>query len=325
MVPEALGKRHFVCTPVIFLALLNLALLVDASEVLSRTEGESNTWIEQTPITDEQVTLILGATGRTGSLLYHQLRANEKQKHEETRIDKENRDRMLGASPTTVRALVRDVAKARQVLGCVKCDSSEGIFVGDLVHTPVPDLLPAFANVTTLAIATGASGRGEPSTKDLRAIEFDAIQKAVFALGQHPNFANNQLHIILCSSRGTTSSPSTSSSRVFSDILFYKLNAEAFLGSVGMRTSIVKPCGLSMDEGSNRTLVALHDDAPTSTGSQMVPRADVARVMMFLAIHPPSVNLRFDLCSIEGPGTTDIEGLVSSAYWVWEKDFRKPI
>jgi hypothetical protein len=62
----------------------------------------------------------------------------------------------------------------------------------------------------------------------------------------------------------------------------------------------------------------LHDDAPTPTGSQMIPRADVARVMAHLVMSPPSQNLRFDLCSIEGPATTDLYKLVDSAKWGWQ-------
>jgi hypothetical protein len=64
--------------------------------------------------------------------------------------------------------------------------------------------------------------------------------------------------------------------------------------------------------------LALHDDAPTPTGSQMIPRADLARVMAHLVMSPPRQNLRFDLCSIEGPATTDLYKLVDSAKWDWQ-------
>merc|ERR1719282_890853 len=54
--------------------------------------------------------LVTGATGGTGAALYLQLKA-----------------RGVG-----VRAFVRNATKAREVLGCERCDASEGIFVGDI-------------------------------------------------------------------------------------------------------------------------------------------------------------------------------------------------
>ena len=58
--------------------------------------------------------LVTGATGRTGSLLYHHL----KESHE-----------------GEVRAYVRNVTKARHLLHCDKCDESEGIYVGGVNNT----------------------------------------------------------------------------------------------------------------------------------------------------------------------------------------------
>ncbi|CAB9513463.1 3-beta hydroxysteroid dehydrogenase/isomerase family [Seminavis robusta] len=175
--------------------------------------------------------LVLGATGRTGSLLYKDLKKTSR--HE-------------------VRALIRSTDKARDILGCDKCDESEGIYLGDI--TNVTSMIPAFEHVQTVAIATGLSGRGSPTQEVIRSIEFDGIQNAVKALAQETNIQAyggvSNLRVVLCSSRGTT----TPSSGVFGDILFYKLNAEVFLGSIGMTTSIVKPCGLSTQAGQNRTL-----------------------------------------------------------------------
>ena len=238
--------------------------------------------------------LVLGATGRTGSLLYKEL------KHRG--ID-------------DVRALIRDVDKARDVLQCGSCDESEGIYVGDIRN--LTSLLPALRQVDTVAIASGASGT--ESAEDIKEIEFKGIQNVVRALAQKSNvesFGLKNLKVVLCSSEGTTSIPSNNK---FSDILFYKLNAEAFLGSVGLATAIVKPCGLSNGAGGNSTLLALHDDTPTPTGSRIIARADVARVMAELVIRKSHQNLRFDLCSIEGPATTNLDQLLDSAKWEWEQ------
>ncbi len=56
-----------------------------------------------------------------------------------------------------VRALIRNVTNAREVLKCDKCDASEGIFLGDVTNTTT--LLPAALGADSLAIAVG-TGQG---------------------------------------------------------------------------------------------------------------------------------------------------------------------
>ena len=99
--------------------------------------------------------LVLGATGRTGSLLYQNLKQSNHK----------------------VRALVQSRDKARDILQCDKCDETEGVFVGDIRN--LTSLLPAFHHVQTVAIATGVSGVGNLTRKDIRAVEFDGVQNAV--------------------------------------------------------------------------------------------------------------------------------------------------
>merc|ERR1711971_1242088 len=87
---------------------------------------------------------------------------------------------------------------------------------------------------------------------------------------------------------------------------FFKLNEEAFLMSSGIPYSIIKPCGLSDGEGGKRELRVGHDDEMHET-PPMIPRADVARVMVEALMHPKlATGLRFDLCSRAGTPTTDI-------------------
>ena len=240
--------------------------------------------------------LVLGATGRTGSLLYRELK-----------------DRGID----NVRGLVRNTTKAREVLHCTSCNQDEGIYLGDITNGT--SLGSAFRGVHTVAIATGVSGRGQESWDQIKAIEFVGVQNAVRALVQDANRERfggiHNLRVVLCSSQGTTEAFNDT----FGTILHYKLNAEAFLGSVGIPTSVVKPCGLVDAAGRNSTLLALHDDARTPTGSRVIPRADVARVMAELVIRQPTENLRFDLCSIEGPATTDLGELIDSAKWSWQQ------
>ena len=104
-------------------------------------------------------------------------------------------------------------------------------------------------------------------------------------------------------------------------MLFYKLNAEAFLGASGVPAAVVKPCGLGNGEGGQQQLLTGHDDAMlTTVHPPMVARADVARVMV-QALVERQAGLRFDLCaSLRGDPTTDDElgALLDSARWDWE-------
>merc|ERR550514_1650681 len=75
--------------------------------------------------------VVTGATGRSGSSIYL----------------------LLKKAGVNVRGLVRNTSKARQYLGCSKCDESEGIFVGDI--TKPESMGPAMAGADGLVITTG--------------------------------------------------------------------------------------------------------------------------------------------------------------------------
>ena len=106
-------------------------------------------------ITQPPDVLITGATGRLGSLLYAQAKAD-------TRIG-------------SVRAFVTNVTRARAALGCQKCDPSEGIYVGDVRN---PLALNAAANgVDAVLVAVGASPSDTPAVA--KAIEVDGVENTV--------------------------------------------------------------------------------------------------------------------------------------------------
>jgi hypothetical protein len=76
---------------------------------------------------------VAGATGKTGSLAYSQLKA----------------------AGFETRALVRNATKAQEILHCGSCSEQDGVFLGDVTK---PETLPAaMANVTRLIIAVGAT------------------------------------------------------------------------------------------------------------------------------------------------------------------------
>jgi len=243
-------------------------------------------------IAQPPVVLVTGAAGRTGSLLYARLKQDQ-------RI-------------ASVRALVRNVTKARAVLHCTKCDETEGIYVGDVTN---PDTMKdAMTGVDTLAIAAAVGGTA--SAKLMRAVEFDGVENQVSVLaGQNQN--RSALRVVLCSSMGTTNPnpPPFEGGKV----LFWKLNAEAFLMSSGIGATIVKPCGLTDGPAGKTALDTLHDDKNPSPLSFTVSRADVAAVMAEAAVERAG-GLRFGLCSKAlGAPTTDLAALLHSARWPWQR------
>merc|ERR1712232_954753 len=91
-----------------------------------------------------------------------------------------------------------------------------------------------------------------------------------------------------------------------------------YLMSSGLPFSIIKPCGLSDDEAGKRELRVGHDDEMHET-PPMIPRADVARVMVEALLQPKeATGLRFDLCSRAGTPTTDISTVFSAARYPWQ-------
>jgi uncharacterized protein YbjT (DUF2867 family) len=270
--------------------------------------------------TDPDV-LVTGATGRTGQLIYRELKARR------------------GAQGGGVRALVTDLAQARSVLNCSLCDASEGIFLGDV--TDPSTLAPAFAGVGRVAIAVGFTSENA-SEAAFKAVEYTGVINQVAALTNataNPAAAAAAaaavvgggaagLRVAIVSSAGTT--VANPSPQMGGPILFWKLNAEAFLGSaVGAlltATIAIKPGGLDSPRAGPRLLVAPATDALCAAGQQGVARADVARVLVAaLEDDTLSGGLRLDLGSTQGAPTTDDElgAVIRGGLWPWQQGKRK--
>ena len=253
--------------------------------------------------------LVTGATGRTGVHLY----------------------KLLVADGTyTVRAFVRDVHKARALLGCHACDQSEGIFVGNVSDDAA--LRAAAHGAQAVAIAVGVGGVNI-TQKEAEAVELFGVQKQAAALAQPDNLKGSGgpggLRVVLCSSMGTTmpSPPPMAGG----SILFWKLNAEAYLAATGLSIAIVKPCGLLSVAGRKSTLLVGKNDELFGTMPPVVAREDVARVMAAAltfdlprhaaraADAPPPLSLRFDLCSKHGAPTTDLQALLEQTKFPWQR------
>lgn len=244
--------------------------------------------------------VITGATGRTGALTYL----------------------LLKSRGVDVRGYVRNATKAKELLGCNKCDESEGIFVGD---TTEPESLKApMQGAGSLIIATSAWPVCHPFPncsypKGDEPINVDWIgaksQLAAFATATH-----GEGMVVLISTMGTTT-PDDKGPDSLGDISFYKLNFEAELMASGLPYTIVKPCGLSEEPPLLKTLLVGHDDELTPKPPVM-GRADVARVCAAAVQMPDAAaGLRFDICAQAGPPTpeADLRQLLESARPPWKR------
>jgi|EP00927_Polykrikos_kofoidii_P029081 nucleoside-diphosphate-sugar epimerase len=245
------------------------------------------------------VVLVTGATGRTGSLVYT----------------------LLKKRGVTVRALVRSQDKARKYLNCTKCDPSEGIFVGDV--TEERSLDDAMRGTTALVIGAsavahcGQDGCAYPKGGYPIDVDFNGGKAQIEAFAKHG--AGSKGNVVLCSSMGTTVPDSFLDKFGHGQILFYKLNEEAFLMSSGIPFTIVKPCGLVNDAPSEKELVVGHDD-DMHLNPATVTRGDVARVMVEAVLKPDEASgLRFDLCSKSGTPTADVGKVFEAARFPWQQ------
>lgn len=245
--------------------------------------------------------VISGATGRTGALTY----------------------KLMKSRGVPVRALIRSAAKAKEVIGCDKCDESEGIFIGDITKPASMDAVMQGAG--GLIIATSAVPQCNPFPKCSYPegaypvdIDFNGGKHQVEAFVKG---AGGLKPVFLISSMGTTEPDSSLDKMGNGQIGFYKLNFEAFLMSSGLPYTIVKPCGLGGDAAAQDTLIVGHDDAEGWDLSIPVQRADVARVLAAAAQNPEAAaGLRFDLCSKKGEPTEDddLPALLKAAKYPWE-------
>jgi len=246
--------------------------------------------------------VITGATGHTGALTYNLLKSRGVQ----------------------VRAFIRNATKAKEVLGCTKCDASEGIFVGDV--TKPETMADVMKGAGALVILTSAFPVCNPFPKcsydkgDYPVdVDWNGGKKQVEAFAKG---AGGLKPVILVSAMGTTEPDSQLDKMGHGQIGFYKLNIEAFLMASGFPFTIIKPCGLGYDKPSQNTLLVGHDDEENWNLRVPIQRSDVARVVAAAVQNPEAgAGLRFDLCAKPGTPTkdADIPALLKSARYPWEQ------
>ena len=280
----------------LFCGCVALAHGVFADSPAAEAKGNTNTAPD-----GSRVVLVTGATGRTGTALYHQLR------------DGSTRRR---SSNWTVRALVRNLTKARVRLGCDRCDPSEGIYQADV--TDQASLPPAFAGVDTVVVLTGSYPTRLPNGTFVYAK--GATPRDVDYLGTNKQVraavaAGTVRHFVFVSSMGTTTPGNFLDSLADGHGMAYKLNAESYLmQQPTLDWTIVKPSGLLPATGAgptNASYVLGHSDclAPCPSGSAScynITRDDLAAVLAEAVTHYAADsngvpllfrNARFDLSS----------------------------
>jgi len=232
--------------------------------------------------------------------------------------------KLLKEQGVNVRGVVRNASKAHDLLGCSRCDESEGIFIGDVADAP--SLQAPMQGGGTLVIATSAVPMCDRSGchfhKGGSPLDVDWVgarnQLEAFAKGTP---SPHQGLIVLISTMGTTS-PKSRFEKNMGHIVWYKLNFEAFLMASGIPFVIVKPCGLDDDEAGEKEILLGHEDDMLNFDPPLIARADVARLTV-AALQNPSTSrgLRFDVCSKAGTPTSeaDMKKLLETARYPWDR------
>eukprot|EP00929_Paragymnodinium_shiwhaense_P040340 TRINITY_DN21075_c0_g1_i1.p1 TRINITY_DN21075_c0_g1~~TRINITY_DN21075_c0_g1_i1.p1 ORF type:complete len:278 (-),score=68.70 TRINITY_DN21075_c0_g1_i1:221-1054(-) len=241
--------------------------------------------------------VVTGATGRSGSDVYL----------------------LLKSKGANVRGIVRDVEKARTVLGCSKCDESEGIFIGDITNQTT--LLPAMSGADTLVIATGIAKGEKPED-----ILFHGVQSQFGAFLSSPGPSPQDRHVLQISMMETTLLDTIINKIIARfwggwSVGFYSLQGEAALMDANVPFTILKACGLDDGPAKVKQLDVGHYDKGWGkpAGKDTVSRRDIARILAAAALNPKmSTGLRFDICSQAGSPQNDELEVLQEAMFSWD-------
>jgi uncharacterized protein YbjT (DUF2867 family) len=218
------------------------------------------------PAAAPKTVLVAGATGQTGQLVVQELLAQG----------------------YAVRALVRDTAKARQVLG----DRVE-LVAGD-VKDPAT-LAPAFAGTDAVISAVGARAAKGPDRPE--AIDYEGVKNLVDAAVKAKS-----RQFVLVSSRSVTQ-PDNPLNKLFGNVLVWKLKGEDALRASGVPYTVVRPGGLVNKPGGDQDIVFEQGDAVRAQTT--ITRADVARVCVAALRYPEARNRTFEVSAATGAPVTD--------------------
>ncbi|WP_446830725.1 SDR family oxidoreductase [Candidatus Foliamicus sp.] len=222
--------------------------------------------------------LVAGATGGTGSLVVAELQRRG----------------------YPVRAFVRDTAKAAERLGA----DVEAV-VGDLKD---PASIAAALDGVGAVINAAGSGPGAGDDNTPEKVDFEGARNLAEAA-----LAAGVSQYVLVSSRGVTVDDHYLN-RMFNNILIWKRRGEEAVAASGIDYTIVRPGGLSDDEGGSQTIVFEQGDSRSE--GIFITRADVARVCVAALEHDAARNKVFEIHAEDGEPqadfAADFEALSSS-------------
>ncbi len=268
--------------------------------------------------------LVTGAGGRTGSLVFSQL------KHETEHDSIEPVG--LARSKRALKALRKAGATREEIIRADATQSKESLVSAMrgcegvvLCTSAVPSIRPLSLVKLLFTKYVRRSAGGRPAFKFARGgtpeevdwlgakLQIDAAVEAgvkrfvfVSSMGGSPNVKGK-----LVSGKLEFSRPENFLNTIGrrpdgtgGDILLWKRKAERYLIESGLTYTIIHPGGLVDEPPSARELVVGVDDEMLQLQSRSVARADVARVCCAALVEPAAANKSFDLASREvGVGT----------------------
>jgi len=222
-----------------------------------------------------RVVLVAGATGQTG---------REIVKH-------------LQMEGYRVKALVRDEAKARELLG------ADIDYVQGDVKDPAT-LAPAFSGVQAIVSSIGARGKDGPDRPEM--IDNQGVKNLVDAAK-----AARVAQFVLVSSRGVTQADHPLN-RMFGNVLMWKLKGEDYLRGSGLAYTIVRPGGLLNEAGGKSDIAFEQGDRRFGGTMLAIPREDVAIICVQALKYPDARFRTFETHRADGPPVSDWRGKFAS-------------
>ncbi|XP_061354234.1 uncharacterized protein At5g02240-like isoform X2 [Gastrolobium bilobum] len=230
--------------------------------------------------------LVTGAGGRTGQIVYKNLKERPNQ--------------------YVARGLVR-TEESKQNIG-----AADDVFVGDI--RDAESIAPAIQGIDALIILTSAVPQIKPGFNPTKGkgpeFQFDdgAYPEQVDWIGQKNQIdaakAAGVKQIVLVGSMGGTDLNHPLNKLGNGNILVWKRKAEQYLADSGVPYTIIRAGGLQDKEGGLRELIVGKDDELLQTETRTIPRPDVAEVCIQALNIEEAQFKAFDLASKpEGAGS----------------------
>lgn len=195
----------------------------------------------------------------------------------------------------TVRALVRDPAKARQFSDEVQ------IIRGDVTR---PDTLgPAVNGIDAVIFALGSDGLGKVGAET---IDYGGVRNVLMALG------SKQVRIALMTAIGVTNR--ASSYNRSTESADWKRRAERLVRASGLPYTIVRPGWFDYNGPNENKLVFLQGDK-RHTGTPkdgVIARRQIAEVLVESLSSVSATRRTFELIAAEGPAQPDMDALFAA-------------